>query len=625
LTVKRLLVICLSALLLAMGWGCCHAGDTEYLDVDQAFRGNASRLDDHTVLLRLDVAPAYHLYRERLSVTAEGTGPALGEVVMPHGKTQFDANFGKTVELLQGAVPVTVPLAGQQGALRLQVHYQGCADEGLCYPPQTATVAVDMAQGRVGRVVWLGDEGITTVQPDTGAANTSPAATAAPLTATDASSVAADNSAIGQALRSGRWPALIAAFWLAGLLLSFTPCVLPMVPILSSIIVGQGTAVSRSRGFALAAAYVLGMALVYTGLGMAAGLAGEGLAAALQNPWVLSGFALLLSLLSLSMFGVFELQMPGFIQSRLSESSSRLPGGRFLGVFTMGGLSALIVGPCVAAPLAGALVFISQTRDVVVGGVALFSLALGMGVPLLLVGLSAGALLPRTGAWMNGVKTLFGVLLLAVALWIVSPVLPGRVLMLLIGAGLLVGACYMGLLQGIGSKASAGQRLAQGGGLVLAVLGVTQLVGALSGGTDPLQPLGHLAQARRGTVQSAVAEAGLAYRRIRNSAELDQAVQVANRPVMLDFYADWCVACKEMEHLTLLHASISPRLAGATLLQVDVTANNADDRALMKRFGVFGPPGILFFPPGGPVQAKSRVIGYEPPERFATALARAGL
>jgi len=606
----------MAALLLIVGWGSCRAGETEYLDVERAFRGSASRLDEQTVQLRLDVAPGYHLYRERLSVTAEGNGPALAAVTLPRGRTQFDANFGKTVELLQGAVPVTVTLAGQPAAVRLQVHYQGCADEGLCYPPQTATVAVDMAQGRVGRVAWLGDAGSAAVQPDANA-NAGSAAAAA--------SLAADTSAIAQALRAGRWPTLIAAFSLAGLLLSFTPCVLPMVPILSSIIVGQGAAVSRWRGFALAAAYVLGMALVYTGLGMAAGLAGEGLAAALQNPWVLGAFALLLSLLSLSMFGVFELQMPGFVQTRLSERASRLPGGRFLGVFAMGGLSALIVGPCVAAPLAGALVFISQTRDVVVGGVALFSLALGMGVPLLLVGLSAGALLPRAGAWMQGVKTLFGVMLLAVALWIVSPVLPGRVLMLVIGAGLLVGASCLGLLQGLGQQASARQRLAQGGGLVLAVLGVTQLVGALSGGSDPLQPLGHLALGGRGLAQPPAASAGLAYQRIRSSAELDLAVQGAQRPVMLDFYADWCVACKEMEHLTLQHATISPRLAGATLLQVDVTANNADDRALMKRFGLFGPPGILFFAPGGPAQATTRVVGYEPPERFAAALARAGL
>jgi thiol:disulfide interchange protein DsbD len=229
-------------------------------------------------------------------------------------------------------------------------------------------------------------------------------------------------------------------FLIAGLLLSFTPCVLPMVPILSSIIVGQGAPVTRARGFSLALAYALGMALIYTGFGVVAGLLGEGLAAALQNPWVLGAFALLLAGLSLSMFGVYELQLPGGLQSRVSAVSGRLPGGRFAGVFAMGGLSALIVGPCVAAPLAGALVYISQTKDVVIGGLALFSLAMGMSVPLLLVGLSAGSLLPRAGAWMEGVKTVFGVMLLAVALWIVSPVLPGWALMLIIGTGLLIGA-----------------------------------------------------------------------------------------------------------------------------------------------------------------------------------------
>ncbi len=611
----------MAALMLSAWLGPAHAGSGDYLEVEQAFRGSASRVDDQTVQLRLDVAPNYHLYRERLSVSAEEPGPALGAVDLPHGKTQFDANFGKTVELLQGAVQVAVPMAGQQGVVRLRLGYQGCADEGLCYPPQSAIVAVDMGQGRVGRVTWLGDAsaGVETLPPLEQLSTESDADSGTQVASADA-------SPIGRALRSGHWPTLVAAFWLAGLLLSFTPCVLPMVPILSSIIVGRGAVVSRSRGFALALAYVLGMAVVYTGLGMAAGLAGEGLAATLQNPWVLGTFALLLAVLALPMFGVFELQMPPFVQTRLSEASNRLPGGRFVGVFLMGGLSALIVGPCVAAPLAGALVFISQTRDVMVGGVALFSLALGMGVPLLAVGVSAGALLPRAGAWMNGVKTVFGVLLLAVALWIVSPVLPGRALMLVLGAALLVGATYLGLMQAPGRPTSGWQRLSQGAGLVLAVLGVTQLVGAMSGGVDPLQPLAHLAQLRRAEAPLNIAAAAeLDFQRIRSSAELDTALRNASRPVMLDFYADWCVSCKEMANLTFRDPAIASRLAGALRLQVDVTANSADDKALMKRFGLFGPPGVLFFSPGGPERTQARVVGYEPPERFAQALAQAGL
>jgi thiol:disulfide interchange protein DsbD len=608
------------ALLLITGLAPAHAAEREFLDVAQAFKGSARMADAHTVALRLDVAPAYHLYRERLSVSAEGdAAKALGTVDLPHGKLQFDENFGKNVELLQGAVDIRVPLAPAPGPLRLQVRYQGCADEGLCYPPQTAQVAVDMAQGQVTRVVWLGDG----AAPETTAPVSQPAVQRV-TSGTSPETGASDGAHIERALRSGSLLTIAAVFWLAGLLLSFTPCLLPMVPILSSIIVGQGAPVSRSRGFALALAYALGMALVYTGFGVAAGLAGEGLAAALQNPWVLGGFALMLATLSLSMFGVFELQMPGFIQTRLSQTASDLPGGRFVGVFVMGGLSALIVGPCVAAPLAGALVFISQTRDVLIGGLALFCLALGMSVPLLLVGLSAGSLLPRTGGWMNHVKTFFGLLLLAVALWIVSPVLPGWALMLIIGAALLVGAVYLRLFDRITGEVSGRHRLTQGVGLVLAVLGSTQVVGALSGGSNPLQPLGHLA--RRGDAASPAAVVpAVAFKRVRSTAELDQVLQAAGRPVVLDFYADWCVSCKEMEHLTFSDPAIAARMAGAVLLQADVTANSPEDKALMKRFGLFGPPGILFFDGQGREKAQARVVGYEPPERFALALGRAGL
>jgi thioredoxin:protein disulfide reductase len=338
---------------------------------------------------------------------------------------------------------------------------------------------------------------------------------------------------------------------------------------------------------------------------------------------VLGAFALMLATLSLSMFGVFELQMPGFIQSRLTETSGRLPGGKFVGVFVMGGLSALIVGPCVAAPLAGALVFISQTRDVVIGGLALFSLAMGMSVPLLLVGVSAGSLLPRAGGWMESVKAFFGVLLLAVALWIVSPVLPGWALMLLIGGGLLVAAVYLKLFDKLADSAPGRQRLSKGLALLLAVFGTTQVVGALSGGDNPLQPLRHLARAGDGSV--AVAAKAVDFKRVRNVAELDAVLRTAGRPVVLDFYADWCVSCKEMEHLTFSDPAVRARMASALLLQADVTANSVDDKALLKRFGLFGPPGILFFDAKGAEQAEARVIGFQPVPAFNSSLALAGL
>ena len=596
-----------AALAICLPVGAALAAGADYLEPEQAFRGQARSVDAQTIELRIDVAPDYHLYRERVSVELDdaGAGTQLGAVTLPRGKVERDANFDRDVEVLHGAVPIRVAMARAERDFRLRVTYQGCADEGLCYPPQSALVQASVDGGRIEHAAWLGD-----------------VAAPAPTSAAPASEMARVESA----LKSGRLPLIAGVFLVAGLLLAFTPCVLPMVPILSAIIVGQGARPTRLRGFALALAYALGMATVYTAFGVVAGLLGEGLAAALQNPWVLGAFALMLATLALSMFGAFELQMPGFVQSRLASASSRLPGGRFAGVFAMGGLSALIVGPCVAAPLAGTLVFISQTRDVVIGGLALFSLAMGMSVPLLLVGVSAGSLLPRAGGWMASVKVFFGVLLLAVALWIVAPVLPAWAVMALIGAGLLVGAVYLKLFDRLADFAPGRQRLAKGVGLVLAVLGTTQVVGALSGGDDPMQPLRHLARAgsESPTAVKAVTR-GADFKRIRTSAELDATLRSAGRPVVLDFYADWCVSCKEMEHLTFSDPAVRERMAGALLLQVDVTANSDDDKALLKRFGLFGPPGIVFFDPRGVEQADARVIGFVPPQQFAEALAVAGL
>jgi thiol:disulfide interchange protein DsbD len=599
------------------------AADDGFLDPAQAFVGSARVLDAKAVELRIAVAPDYHLYRERLSVELDtagtGAGARLGPVEIPAGKVEFDETFQKNVEVLQGVVLIRVPVAQASGDFRVRVSYQGCADKGLCYPPQTAIVAAGVNGGQLARARWQGDE-----DPTAAPRATLSSAAAAP---------ASETARVESALKSGSLLTIAGVFLVAGLLLAFTPCVLPMVPILSSIIVGQGAPrgqkTTRLRGFTMALAYSLGMATVYTAFGVVAGLLGEGLAAALQNPWVLGAFALMLATLSLSMFGVFELQMPSFIQSRITETSSRLPGGKFAGVFVMGGLSALIVGPCVAAPLAGALVFISQTKNVVIGGLALFSLAMGMSVPLLLVGVSAGSLLPKAGGWMEGVKSFFGVLLLGVALWIVSPVLPGWALMIVIGAGLLIGAVYLKLFDRLAESAPGRQRFAKGAALVLAVLGTTQVVGALSGGENPLQPLRHLARGSRGGDDGAAGNVketkGADFRRIRSVAELDATLKTADRPVMLDFYADWCVSCKEMEHLTFNDAAVRPRMANALLLQVDVTANSADDKALLKRFGLFGPPGILFFDTKGEEHAAARVIGFVPPQGFATSLGVAGL
>jgi thiol:disulfide interchange protein DsbD len=590
----------------------------EFLDPAQAFRSSVQLRDAKTIEVRLDVAPGYHLYRDRITVGAAVGAATLAEPVLPHGPQEYDEGFGKYVETLRGAVTVALPVRSATGDFGVAISYQGCADKGLCYPPQNAGISARVKDGVLQQVSWLPD-GLPAATTATSAAVV---ATATPTPAAPAAAESASGR-VESALRSGNLLTVAGVFLVAGLLLSFTPCVLPMVPILSSIIVGTSGPVSRARGFGLALAYSLGMAMVYTALGVAAGLAGEGLAAALQNAWVLGAFALLLALLSLSMFGVYELQMPSGIQEKLNAGAGKLRGGQHVGVFAMGGLSALIVGPCVAAPLAGALVFISQSRDVLIGGLALFSLAAGMSVPLLLVGVSAGSLLPRTGAWMEGVKHLFGVLLLGVALWIVSPVLPSAVVMGIVGAGLLVGAVW--LFDGRGTQASGRHRLLRGVALVLGLVGVAQVAGALSGGGDLLQPLaGFSGGGGRGAAQAAVDTPS--FRRVRSVAELDAALTTAGgRPVMLDFYADWCVACKEMEHLTFNQPPVQSRMAGALLLQADVTANSADDKALLKRFGLFGPPGIVFFDGSGREKAGTRVVGFQAPAEFGEALSAAGL
>jgi thiol:disulfide interchange protein DsbD len=398
-------------------------------------------------------------------------------------------------------------------------------------------------------------------------------------------------------------------------LLSFTPCVLPMVPILSGIIIGQGHKVTRRHALALSGVYVLGMAVTYAAAGVAAGLSGTLLASALQNPWVLGAFALVFVLLSLSMFGFYELQLPAALQSRLTDSSNKMQGGRFSGVFVMGVLSALIVGPCVAAPLAGALLYINQSRDALLGASALFSMALGMGVPLMAVGVSAGTLLPKAGPWMQTVKNFFGVVLLGLAIWIMSPIVPAVLQMLAWAALLICSAVYLHAIDPLPHNASGLRKLWKGVGVIALLVGVALLVGALSGGRDLLQPLSGL---RAG---GAPATSGPRFHTVGSIADLDRALgQTGGRPVMLDFYADWCVSCKEMERFTFTDSAVQAQMAKLVLLKADVTANSADDTALLKRFGLFGPPGTIFFDPHGRELESPRVIGFQPADRFRTVL-----
>lgn len=573
----------------------------DFLDPAIAFKFEARMADPQTAEITYVIAPEYYMYRERFAFKASGAGITLGEPQVPPGKVKYDPTFEKDLETHTGTLTIRIPVEGS-GRFTLLATSQGCADAGLCYPPQEHSVNLGAggAEPATGLPIGAGQGGMSTQPASTPAAPAAPASGAADAPQSDLANIAG-------ILGGGSLLAIVPAFILLGLGLAFTPCVLPMVPILSSIIVGEGKNVRRSRGFVLSLTYSLGMAIVYTLLGVAAGLAGEGLAAALQNPWVLGTFGLLIVAMSLSMFGFYELQLPNTLQTRLTQASNSQQGGKLLGVFIMGAISALIVGPCVAAPLAGALVYISQTRDVFIGGAALFSMAVGMSIPLLLVGLSAGSLLPRVGPWMESVKRLFGVLMLAMAIWLVSPVLP-PVAEMLLWAALLLGYGFY-LLRHTRHWA------AMAFGAAFAVLGATQLVGLASGGRDAWAPLAHLG----GVPQ----HHGLVFTRVKTVDQLDAALAAnAGKTVMLDFYADWCVSCIEMEKFTFVDPAVQQKLADTVLLQVDVTANDADDKAMLKRFGLFGPPGIILFDGQGREIADSRVIGFQNAEKFLGSLQR---
>ncbi len=596
----------LFAVFLALFFRVSVAYSTEFLDPEQAFKIKAELNNARTVVLQWEIAKGYKLYRDQVTVCVESGKAEVKMPLLPKGITMTDPTTNEKIAIYHDQLKVEVPLVKADGPFTLNVVYQGCAEDGLCYPPITKLFKVDPT--KPGVLVADGEQAATPEASIAAGAETlaSPAQpvvnAAAPSSANNAGN---DLSLATATLAGGSLWKISLAFLAFGLLLSFTPCVLPMVPILSSIIVGEGD-VTRRRSFLMALAYCLGMALIYTSLGVAAGLAGEGLSGALQKPWVLVTFALLLVLLSLSMFDVYQLQLPVALQSKLGKASGGLKRGRFFGVFFMGALSALIVGPCVAAPLAGTLVYISQTRDVLLGGLALFSMAMGMSVPLLLVGLSAGSLLPKAGAWMIGVKYVFGLLLIAVAIWMVSPILSAQAVMLFWGAFAILCAVFLGVFDASAAKPSIALRFGKTFGLVLFVIGLLELVGAAAGGTNVLEPLSGI---RGVSTASSGEDKGVNFTRIKTVAELDQALASAKKPVMLDFYADWCVACKEMDHFTFRDPKVMSQLGNLTLLQVNVTANSEDDRALMKRFSLFGPPGMIFFDTDGKEIAESRIVG----------------
>lgn len=599
----------LAVMLLLLGWQTAARAETEFLEPEKAFVFSAQMASPDTLELHYRVAPGYYMYRERFGIAiTPADATTLGQAVYPKGEVKYDPTFEKDMEVFHKDVTIRVPVGAGGQPFTLTLTGQGCADAGLCYPPMDSTVKLTPVAG--GYAVATGIGG---------------AASAAPATSGGLSAlVNAGDTGLADALGGLGWIKTAGVFLVLGLLLAFTPCVLPMIPILSSIVLGgaQHHRPSRSRGLALAATYVLGMSVVYTALGVAAGLSGAGLAAWLQTPWILSLFAILLAVLALAMFDVFTFQMPSGIQAMLSDRSSRMPGGRYTGALVMGALSALIVGPCVAAPLAGALLYISQTGDVVLGGSALFAMAWGMGVPLLIVGASSSALLPKAGPWMDGVKRLFGMLLLATAWWMLIPVVPTWVQMTGWAFLAVVSAVMLRAFDALPPGAGAGRMFGKGLGLLLALAAAAWLVGAASGGRDVLQPLSHLAARGEAPAAGGAAAGEVQFTRVRSNAELDAVLAQSTRPVMLDFYADWCVSCREMERFTFTDAGVAQRMAGMVLVQADVTANNADDRALLKRFRLFGPPGIMFFEPGGKEIAEARVVGFQDAKRFTESLDR---
>ena len=576
------------ALVLVLFIASAHAADL--LPPSLAFKPSVSAADGQTLEVRFAIAKGYYLYRDKFRFSAEPASVQLGAPVLPKGKPKVDETFG-AVEVFYNEVLIRLPVARNSSgtlALTLNISSQGCADAGVCYPPQKQSFSVELPDPAM----------TTTVASPTGGN---------------------ESGRIAQLLKNAELWLVVASFFGFGLLLALTPCVFPMLPILSGIIVGAGRdghGVSHARGFALSLAYVLGMAVTYAAAGMAAGLSGTLLSSSLQNPWVLGSFALVFIVLAFSMFGFYEMQLPSFLQSKVSEEAAQIHGGSLPGVALMGALSAVIVGPCVAAPLAGALLYIGQSGDALQGGLALFCMALGMGVPLLAVGASAGTLLPKSGAWMIAVKKAFGVILLATALMLVAPVIPVAVQLVGWALLLIVPAIYLHAIDPLKPHAGSWQYFWKGIGVAMLIAGAALLVGALSGAQDPWQPLAGL---RGGGGSESLR---LPFERTRSLAELDARIKSSGKPVMLDFYADWCVTCKEMERDTFSDARVQQALAGWTLLQADVTANSDDDKALLARFSLFGPPAIIFFDAQGREADGVRVVGFQNVESFLATLSR---
>ena len=559
-----------------------------FLKVDEAFVLDATIAEDGSLLASWTIADGYYLYRHQFGFdTRPGNAVVLSEFEIGPGKAKVDDYFGE-VEVYYHDARVRVPFsttADPAESFEVGISYQGCADRGLCYPPETK---------------WISFAGIP--GPTAGVANSS-----GPSSGYSVRSVAAltQEQGLADLLSQGTLFGALLLFFIGGVGLAFTPCVLPMVPILSSIIVGESDSLTRTRAFTLSLSYVLGMAITYAALGMLVGMFGASmnLQAALQSPPVLVGFAVVFVALSLSMFGFYELQMPQGLQNRLNAFSANRQGGKYASVVLMGAISSLVVSPCVSAPLAGALIYISSTGDAVLGGSALLALGLGMGLPLLIIGSSGGHLLPRAGVWMDTVKAVFGVLLLAVAVWLLERVLPGPATLMLWAALVMGSGVYLGALD-FSARQGWGQ-LWKATGAFGFIYGVLLLIGAASGAEDPLRPLHGMGVARQ------QAES-LEWRPVKGLDGLRvelQAAGAAGEIAMLDLYADWCISCKVMERSVFPADGVRERLSTLRLLRADVTDNDEFDKALLAEYGLFGPPSMIFFSKDGREITDFRVMG----------------
>lgn len=559
------------------------------LDVDEAFIFSAEVQDFNTLLAGWEIAEGNYLYRDKIRFELiDSTNTQLAPFSLPAGENKVDEIFGLS-EVYHHNTKVLLPLTrnNKHQQITLKAHYQGCSETfNICYPPTDKTILLTLP-------AIVASETQATLKPKE-------------LLDEQLLPNIAEQDRIAKSLAEDGLIKILLGFFGLGLLLAFTPCVFPMIPILSSIIVGGGERITTHRAFLLSLIYILAVSVTYTAAGIMTGLLGENLQAMFQNPWIIGSFSGLFVILALSMFGLFELQLPHAFQHRLHQISHQQQGGSLAGAALMGLLSGLIVGPCLAPPLAGALIFIGQHGDPVLGGAALFMLSMGMGLPLLIIGTSAGSLLPKAGDWMNTIKSIFGILMLGLAIWLLERIIPGWVSLLLWGGLLIVTAVYLGALNTLDIESNGWEKLWKGLGLILLLYGSVLIIGAASGSNNIWQPLQAVAQTEQSNKQETH---HLAFTQVSNLTELQQLLSQSEQPAMLDFYADWCVDCKKMEATTFQDPAVAAALTNSTLIQLDMTDNTAEHKAILKHFGLFGPPTLLFFDKNGKEYLQHRLIG----------------